>query len=150
MRWWISTKCIVVKLNVLWWSLHDVCESYYAAHLKLTPWKWKSLSRIWLFVTPWATQSHEILQARILEWVAVPFSRASPQTSIFPSRAQVSRIAGGSFTRRATREPLKLKLYVRQLSKTGRKRVAFRWHLVRGRECKGRRERTQASLSQAT
>ena len=28
---------------------------------------------------------HEILQARILEWVAVPFSRAYSQNSIFPN-----------------------------------------------------------------
>ena len=38
---------------------------------------------------------HGILQARILEWVAFPFSRASSQPR---DRTQVSRIAGGSFT----------------------------------------------------
>ena len=37
-----------------------------------------------------------ILQARILEWVAFPFSRASSQPR---DRAQVSRIAGRFFTR---------------------------------------------------
>ena len=36
--------------------------------------KWKSLSHVWLFVTPW-TVVHGILQARILEWVAFPFSK---------------------------------------------------------------------------
>ena len=35
---------------------------------------------------------HGILQARILEWVAVPFSRESSQPR---DRTQVSRIAGG-------------------------------------------------------
>ena len=38
---------------------------------------------------------HLILQARILEWVAIPFSRGSSQPRDQP---QVSRIAGGFFT----------------------------------------------------
>ena len=38
---------------------------------------------------------HEILQARILEWVAFPFSRGSSQPR---DQTQVSRIAGGFFT----------------------------------------------------
>ena len=42
---------------------------------------------------------HGILQARILEWIAVPFSRAPSQP-----RTQISRIAGGFFTSWATRE----------------------------------------------
>ena len=37
---------------------------------------------------------HGILQARILEWVAIPFSRESSQPS---DQNQVSRIAGNSF-----------------------------------------------------
>ena len=44
---------------------------------------------------------HGILQARILEWVAFPFSRGSFQPR---NRTQVSHIAGGFFTRWATRE----------------------------------------------
>ena len=44
---------------------------------------------------------HEILQARILEWVASPFCRGSFQPK---DRTQVSHIAGGLFTSRATRE----------------------------------------------
>ena len=39
--------------------------------------------------------------ARILEWVAVPFSRASSQPR---DRTQVSHIAGGFFTSWATKE----------------------------------------------
>ena len=42
-----------------------------------------------------------ILQARILEWVAFPFSRGSSQLR---DQTQVSRIAGGFFTSWATRE----------------------------------------------
>ena len=38
---------------------------------------------------------HGILQARILEWVAVPFSRVYSQPR---DRSQVSHIAGGFFT----------------------------------------------------
>ena len=45
--------------------------------------------------------AHEILQARILEWVAIPFSRGSSQPR---DQTQVSRIAGGFFTSWATRE----------------------------------------------
>ena len=37
----------------------------------------------------------EILQARILEWVAFPFSRGSSQPR---NQTQVSHIAGGFFT----------------------------------------------------
>ena len=44
---------------------------------------------------------HGILQARILEWVAFPFSRGSSQHR---DRTQVSCIAGRFFTSRATRE----------------------------------------------
>ena len=44
---------------------------------------------------------HGILQARILEWVAFPFSRGSSQAS---DQTQVSCIAGGFFTSWATRE----------------------------------------------
>ena len=44
---------------------------------------------------------HGILQARILEWVAFPFSRGSSQPR---DRIQVSYIAGRFFTSWATRE----------------------------------------------
>ena len=44
---------------------------------------------------------HEILQARILEWVAIPFSRGSTQPR---DQTQVSDIAGEFFTVWAIRE----------------------------------------------
>ena len=44
---------------------------------------------------------HGIVQARILEWVAIPFSRGSSQPR---DRTQVSCIAGRFFTSWATRE----------------------------------------------
>ena len=46
---------------------------------------------------------HGILQARILEWVAFPFSRGSSQPR---DRTQVFHIAGGFFTSWATKEAL--------------------------------------------
>ena len=45
--------------------------------------------------------AHGILQARILEWGAFPFSRGSSQLR---DQTQVSHIAGGFFTSWATRE----------------------------------------------
>ena len=43
---------------------------------------------------PMASTVHGILQARILEWIAIPFSRASSQPR---DRTQVSCMAGGFF-----------------------------------------------------
>ena len=59
-----------------------------------------SLSRVQLFATPW-TVAHQaplsmgIIQARILEWVAMPISRGSSQPW---DQTQVSCIAEGFFT----------------------------------------------------
>ena len=47
---------------------------------------------------------HEIIQARLLEWVAIPFSRGSSQSR---DQTQVSCTAGRFFTVRATREAQK-------------------------------------------
>ena len=44
--------------------------------------KWKLLSHVRLFVT--CGLVHRILQARILEWVAFPFSRDLPNPEIEP------------------------------------------------------------------
>ena len=65
------------------------------------PWKWKSLSCVRLFETPWTIQHVEF--SRILEWVAFPFSRRSSQPK---DRTQVSlsRVAGRFFTSWATRK----------------------------------------------
>ena len=67
--------------------------------------KWKLLSRVWLCnpmdCSPPGCSVHEILQARILEWVAIPFSRGSSQPRDW---TQVFHIAGRFFTIWATRE----------------------------------------------
>ena len=44
---------------------------------------------------PPGSHVHGVLRARILEWVAIPFSRGSSQRR---DRTQVSHIAGGFFT----------------------------------------------------
>ena len=54
--------------------------------------KWKWLSRVRLLVTPWTDYTvHGILQARILERVAFPFSPGSSQPR---DQTHVSQIAG--------------------------------------------------------
>ena len=50
---------------------------------------------------PMDYEVHGILHARILEWVAVPFSRGSSQPR---DQTQVSHIARGFFTSWATRK----------------------------------------------
>ena len=66
----------------------------------------KSLTRVRLFATPWivslpGSSTHGIFQARVLEWVAISFSRGSSQTR---DQTQVSCIEGRCFTLWATRE----------------------------------------------
>ena len=70
--------------------------------------KWKSLSRVWLFNPG---KDPRILQARILEWVAYPFS----SRSFWPrNQTQVSCIAGRFFTNWATREaPMLVKVMLK-------------------------------------
>ena len=73
--------------------------------------KWsevKSLSCVQLFATPMdcsppGSSVHGIFQARILEWVAISFSRGSSQPR---DQTRVSRIVGRRFTIWATREAL--------------------------------------------
>ena len=63
--------------------------------------KWKSLSHVQLFATPWTGQWVEFSRAEMLEWVVVPFSNRSSQPT---DQTQVSNIAGRFFTSWATRE----------------------------------------------
>ena len=70
--------------------------------LFLSPWKWrwKSLSCVQFFV-PHGYTVPGILQARVLEWVAFPFSRVSSQPRGW---IQVFHITGGFFTSSAARK----------------------------------------------
>ena len=56
--------------------------------------------------SPPSSSVHGILQARILAWVAISFSRGSPRPK---DRTQVSHIAGRCFNLCTTREALKYK-----------------------------------------
>ena len=63
-------------------------------------------SHVWHFATRWpcslpSSFEHGILQVRILEWVAIPFSRGSSRPGCW---TWVSRVAGRLFTIWATRE----------------------------------------------
>ena len=62
-----------------------------------------SFSCVWLFVTSWTVALRGILQARILEWVAISLSRGSSRPRDW---IHVSCIAGGSFICWATGEAL--------------------------------------------
>ena len=69
----------------------------------------KSLSRVRLFETPWTVGVlpdscvHGIFQARVLQWVAISFSRVSSWPR---DRTQVSHLAGRFFKVWATGKPL--------------------------------------------
>ena len=67
-------------------------EILQVVHLS-THWKWKSLSCLWHDCSPPGFSVLGILQARILEWVAIPFSGESSQPR---DRTQISHIAGDS------------------------------------------------------
>jgi len=91
-------------------GLSDLCH---LAHVCVCVCVCKLLSHVQLFANPWTLCSppahsahqnssvHGILQARILEWVAIPFSRGSSQPR---DQTQVSCLAGGFFTIWATSE----------------------------------------------
>ena len=57
---------------------------------QLCPTLWDSMD-----CSPPSSSVHGLLQARILEWVAFPFSRESPQPR---DRTQVSQLASGFLT----------------------------------------------------
>ena len=72
------------------------CKHRFLNHLKV-----KVAQLCLTLCNPMDYTVHGILQARILEWVAFPFSRGSSQPRDW---TQVSHIAGGLFTHWATRE----------------------------------------------
>ena len=67
----------------------DPLEEEMATHSSILAW------RIPMNKGAWWVAVHGILQDRILEWVAFPFSRGSSEPR---DRTQVSHIAGGFFT----------------------------------------------------
>ena len=82
--------------------------SWILLFLLLIVWKKKWKMLVWLFETPMGcslpgSSVHEILQARILEWVAIPFLRESSQAR---DQTPVSCIKDRFFTVWVTREAL--------------------------------------------
>ena len=94
----VNRHCL--KLRYLWINVSIL--------FRVVERKYYSLSRVQLFVTPMDCSPpgsfvHGILQARILEWVAIPFSRGSSQPK---DQTQVSCISGRFFNIWTTREEL--------------------------------------------
>ena len=86
------------------WENYALCnksgtEDKYSMRLKKV--KAKVIQSCLTLCNPVDYTVHGIPQARILEWVAFPFSRGSSQPR---DGTQVSRIAGGFFTNWAIRE----------------------------------------------
>ena len=89
----------------------DAFELWYWRRLLRAPWTARrsnqSILKEWIESHSVVSNSlwpHGILQARILEWVAFPFSRGSSQLR---DRNQISHMAGGFLTSWAAREALK-------------------------------------------
>ena len=92
-------------------------------------WKWKSLSRVRLFVIPWTIQSMEFSRPQYWSGLAFPFSRGSFQPR---DRTQVSRVVGRRFTIWATREASPLKTWLKWSMRTSPglsvSAAVSRWH----------------------
>ena len=90
----VNNSMITIKSKLL--KCHEIKH-----YIPTVEGKWKSLSHVQLFICT----VHGILQARILERVALLFSWASSQPK---DRTQVSCLVGGFFissaTRKATRD----------------------------------------------
>ena len=93
-----QSKIIGYKL-----SMYSQCYYYFRKVVLPQYVDYVKVTRVQLFVTPWPSGSsvHEILQASILEWVAIPFSRGSSQPR---DQTQVSLVVRGFFTVWASRE----------------------------------------------
>ena len=77
----IISRLFLGNNQIYSWNSKPTCR------VKYFPWpvkvrKWKSLSHLWLFATPWTVVCQAPLSmefSRILEWVAYPFSRGLSQ-----------------------------------------------------------------------
>ena len=100
----LKTIWFLAKVGLAWWlGWQRICLQ--CGGSGFNPWvgkrwvKWKlpqpGLISLRVDCNPRGSSVHGILQARILEWVAVPFSRGSSQPR---DRTYVSHTAGGFFT----------------------------------------------------
>ena len=71
-------KIILKMFSILYFVI--LCNSSFCIHFWITR-KWKSLSCVQLFATPWTTV-HGILQTRILEWVDCPNPGIEPRSPV--------------------------------------------------------------------
>ena len=78
-----------------YYDYYQSIESESVSHLVMSNSLWSHR------LQPFRLLFHEILQVRILEWVAIPFSRGSSRPGCW---TWVSRVAGRLFTIWATRE----------------------------------------------
>ena len=96
-----SNACWPKKDEV--YSLWDIQRGA-TCHMRLRVCMLWRFSHVRLFVTSWMVCSslgssvHGILQARILEWVAIPFSRGSSWSRDRTFVSHISQMAGGFFT----------------------------------------------------
>ena len=111
---WMITIAAIISLSIILHNYHFSGWNNYilvsASLMILAQWKVKvlvtqSCLTLWdrMDCSPPGSSVHGIFQARILEWVAIPFSRGSFQPR---DLTQVSCIAGGFFTIWAPREAL--------------------------------------------
>ena len=96
-----------------WFILYFAVQHKLSQECKATMCVCWSLSRVQPSATPWTpclpgSSVHGILQARILEWGAIPFSRGSSRPRGWN---RVSHIAGRFFTNWATREAQKATIF---------------------------------------
>ena len=92
----LSRTSVFLFLSVLGLHCHEWAFSNFHKQMKV-----KVTQSCLTLCDPMDYSVHGILQARILEWVAFPFSRGSSQPR---GQTQVSRIAGRLFTSWATGE----------------------------------------------
>ena len=91
--------CITLCLFIHWWKVR-LLSTFYLCWLKNMWSEVKVGQSCSTLCDPMDYTVHGILQARILEWVAIPFSRSSQPRDW----TQVSCITGGFFTSWATGE----------------------------------------------
>ena len=100
-KWWGQTRKAHCLLMAVFPTIYDILSRLQIDSRNLKDLRvCQSLSHVRVFVTPRTvacqkSSVHGISQARILEWVAISFSRESSQSR---DRPWVSCIAGGFFT----------------------------------------------------
>ena len=90
---------IQIQISVFYWSIPLENSGWYKQFIIEVNTQSREVNP--MDYSPPASSVHGILQARILEWVTIPFSRGSSGPS---DQTLISCIAGGFFTIWATRE----------------------------------------------